>query len=238
MPQVSTPTSITTTVGTAATSIDVSFVNNNTSGNSTFNIRFVKIGDPTTVISASGISTGTAPAADTDPWTILVDFTANPPANVTMKQLASDYQAQVQAIAASGTAADNSSWGLQIYYHVGLTVTIQIGGVSVVLGESSIPKTYSLSSPVTVTYADLGIFVSSLPGNLTLPPTWPNGDTISSSLTVQTFTVNTETKLFDINVVFDLNWVIISGSGTSDTPILEAKQVGIEVIRTNGQAII
>jgi hypothetical protein len=218
----------------------VGFVNNNTNGNSKFNIQFVKIGDPTAdVISAPGNPvTGTPPTTDPDtaPWSIPVVFAGENqlPAGVTIESLAKDYQAQVQAEADTPNAG--SHWGMQIYYHVGLTISVLIGGVKVVLAKSSIPDVYSLQSPVKITYADLQAFVIALPGGLQLPTTWPNGDPISSSLTLQTFDVNTQTKLFDINVVVNLDWTIIQGSG--QTPILVADEVGIEVIRTNGQPII
>lgn len=232
-----TPTLITTAKSAAdpTTTIDVSFTTENTNGDGGFNIQFVKIGDPTTVIPApNNPQTPTKPATG-DPWTADIVFTTPIDGDVTITDLLDDYQAQVQAVASSGNT--DSPWGLQIYFHTGITLTIMIGGVKVVLGQTGLPDQYSLSSPVTVTYQDLSDFVATLPGGLTLPTTWPNGETISSSLTVETFAVNTQTKLFDINVVVDLDWVIIPGAGNNDAAILEADQLGIEVLRTNGQPL-
>lgn len=238
MPQAATPLAITTVATPSAptTNIDVTFMDDNTNGNKTFAIQFVKIGDPSTVILApSSPYTGTPPSDPTStPWTISVAFTTGQlPTGVTIANLVSDYQAQVQALATAPNTP--SAWGLQIYFQTGITLTILLGSVPVVLGEG-LPSVYSLSSPVTVTYDDLSSFVATLPGNLTLPTQWPNGQPITSSLTVQTFQVNSSTKLFDINVIVNLEWVIIPGANGSN--ILTASQLGIEVLRTNGQPIV
>lgn len=192
-----------------------------------FGYRFVQKGNPAVIYIPTQTETGTPTDGGA---TMSVTFTfADAP---TTTKYYTDYIAEVQTLN-TATPADNSPWCIERYWVVAPTLTITIGSASYTLTRDTFSSNGGLyklpasaDNPITILYTDMKTFVESLPGGLTLPTTYPNGDTIGASLNIYELIVDTTNGLFSLSISVVLNWAVI--------PLLTINKLGLVLKRTDG----
>lgn len=233
MPQVSTPTAVSSTIdSTNAACLDIGWTGPFPSGNGNFAIQFVsRTNSSTTPVPAPSSPANGFPVtgSGTDNATFTQKLTFDSAA--TAQQYANQMQVQVQALAEQ--AADASPWGLQAWTNVGFSITVTIGSTELTLNQIPGGGVYRLpvskSNPLVVTYDDLSDFIKNFSYGLTLPTQFPNGDPISSSLAVSCFAVDTINKTFEFDFMANVQWTIFDG--------LTFNALGLDIQRTNGVSL-
>lgn len=150
----------------------------------------------------------------------------------TAEDLAKNYIARVIA-KGDGTTTSDSTPGLQIYWDVGLSLIVVVGGHSFTLTKPSgsaggiyrLPV--SRDDPAMITLDDVKAFAGAVGMSPSDVPThWPNGDLITGSLKVYKLAVDTTRKLFALDIAFSLQFTPFTG--------LTIEEVGLTVVRTDG----
>jgi hypothetical protein len=230
MTQASTPTGIGSNINAAdPKSLDISWTGPIADGNGKFDIQFVSrqnrnaapVPAPGSPFTVTG--TGTGGAA----FTTNVVF----PTEAAAKNFHDNYQAQVRADATD--PENDSAWGMQIWWDIGFSITVTIGGTSLTLKELpsgiySLPV--SVANPLVVTYADLKTFVANLPGSLAMPTDFPNGKPIAGNLAVTAFAIDTTAKTFEFDFMVNIEWEILKG--------LTVNSIGLDIQRSNGSDLL
>jgi hypothetical protein len=147
--------------------------------------------------------------------------------------LADGYIARVIAKAPSNsTTIADSAAGLQIYWESDLSLVVTVGSHEFTLTKASTASgiyrlPVSRDAPITITLDDIKSFADTVGiGASKVPTKWPNGDPITGSLNLYKLAVDTDRKLFALDIAFTLNF--------SPIPGLTINEVGLSVLRTNG----
>ena len=221
--QLSTPTGITTESTGQTVTLSFSKANYDLTKDK-FNVKFINKGNVHDILEPT---LTTAAAVQGSSIQIVYTFPIG--------KTTTSYNAEVQAeLKTDATPATTSLWGKETYWIVGPTLTVKIGNTEFTLSQNSFAgggnKIYQLPIPkgssITITYEDLNKFVKTLPGGLSLPQTYPNGDKIGGSLDIYEFIIDATDKLLSLNISVKLDWTLISG--------LTINRLGLAVKRTNG----
>lgn len=191
--------------------------------NTTFEVSFLAkdtqaVFIPTPATTAAGTMTlEITPAANTHP---------------TAEELGTNYSAQV--IAKGDASHANSPAGLQVYWVIGLSLIVVVGGHSFTLtkptgtGRGGVYRLpVSRTNPFTLTLEDVQEFADALHiGRDKVPTHWPNGAAITSGLSLYKLAVDTDNKLFALDIAFTVEFEPVPG--------LTIQEVGLSVLRTDG----
>ncbi|NHZ37271.1 hypothetical protein [Massilia rubra] len=226
MTQASTPTGISSAIdGVNSAILNVTWDGPITDGNGAFLIQFFSRANPSaTPVQAPNQPAGGFPvSAAGNNYSVALTFLSADAA----KNYNENFQAQVQANATAPNTP--SAWGLQVWWNIGFAITVTIGSTSLTLRE--LPNgiyvlPVSVDNPLTVTYADLKSFVAKLPGAISLPTNFPNGQPISSALQVTAFAIDVKRATFEFDFTALIKWEIFTG--------LTVDSIGFDIQRTNG----
>jgi hypothetical protein len=130
-----------------------------------------------------------------------------------------DYLGQVKATpnAAGKTAGDtDSDFGTETVWVKNPSITIKIGDNSYTLSQDSMAGPSSIyrlpvskDDPMKLEYEDLKKLAAKM--SVTLPENYPNGKKIEGKLEVFEFVVDTDKKLFALDISAEIKWEIFTG---------------------------